>query len=139
MTNLYQVAVAFATSRAWAAHWVPNLMALVRSVQQVPGDIVECGSYRGGTAMALALAADPKQVYSFDTFSGMPEPTAADQHKQGDFGDIDFNEVLAATKPFGNLSLVKGEFATAFQQFINSRPSGYSISALLLDCDLYES
>ena len=100
---------------------------------------MECGSYRGGTAMALALAADPKQVYSFDTFSGMPEPTAADQHKQGDFGDIDFNEVLAATKPFGNLSLVKGEFAATFPQFINSRPSGYTISALFLDCDLYES
>lgn len=138
-TDLYQVAVAFATSRAWAAHWVPNLMSLVHSVSQVPGDIIECGSYRGGTAMALALADSNKQVYAFDTFSGMPQVSAADQHKQGDFGDINFDEVLAATKPFANLSLVKGDFASTFSQFLGSRPSGYTISALFLDCDLYDS
>lgn len=139
MIDAYQVALAFATSRAWVSHWVPNLMALVRSVQGIPGDIIECGSYRGGTAMAMALAGDPKQVYAFDTFGGMPPVTNADQHKTGDFGDVNFDEVLAATKPFPNLSLVKGEYKDTFPPFIGSRPSGYTISALFLDCDLYES
>lgn len=137
-TDLYQVALAFATSRAWAAHWIPNLMALVRSVESVPGDIIECGSYRGGTAMAMALATT-KQVYAFDTFAGMPAVTDKDQHKQGDFGDVNFDEIAAATKPFANLSLVKGEFATTFPQFLASKPTGYTISALFLDCDLYKS
>lgn len=138
-TDLYQVALAFATSRAWAAHWVPNLMALVRSVESIPGDIIECGSYRGGTAMAMALATT-KQVYAFDTFAGMTAVNALyDQHKPGDFGDVNFDEVAAATKPFANLSLVKGEFATTLPQFLANRPSGHTISALFLDCDLYES
>lgn len=137
--DLNSIAVAYATSRAWASHWVPNLMSLVRSIQGIPGDIIECGSYRGGTAMAMALADPSKTVYAFDTFSGMPQVSASDQHKLGDFGDVDFNEIATAAHPFGNLSLVKGEFKDTLPQFLSSRPNPYTISALFLDCDLYES
>jgi len=122
-----------AISRAWACAWLPNLMALVESVSEVPGCIVECGSYKGGTAMAMALAAPHKTVYAFDTFAGMPEVTAEDQHKAGDFGDACYYETLEAMKPFGNLVPVRGEFKDTFPTF--NQP----IAALFLDCDLYES
>ena len=50
----------------------------------IPGAIVECGVWRGGSMMAVALtllrldAAD-RDLYLFDTFQGMPAPTAEDR------------------------------------------------------------
>jgi O-methyltransferase len=50
---------------------------------EVPGAIVECGVWKGGSMMAAALtllrldAAD-RDLYLFDTFAGMPPPTAED-------------------------------------------------------------
>jgi O-methyltransferase len=54
---------------------------LVRN--RVPGDIVECGVWRGGSMMAAALTLlrlgdTERDLYLFDTFSGMAAPTAAD-------------------------------------------------------------
>jgi hypothetical protein len=50
----------------------------------VPGAVVECGVWRGGSMMAAALtlmrldAAD-RDLYLFDTFAGMPPPTEEDK------------------------------------------------------------
>jgi hypothetical protein len=54
---------------------------VVRS--EVPGALVECGVWKGGSMMAAALtllrlgAAD-RDLYLFDTFQGMPPPTSED-------------------------------------------------------------
>jgi len=50
---------------------------------RIPGDIVECGVWRGGSMMAAALAlldeGDGERVlHLFDTFSGMTQPGAED-------------------------------------------------------------
>jgi O-methyltransferase len=46
----------------------------------VAGAIVECGVYRGGSAMAAALATkEPRELWLYDTFEGMSAPTAADK------------------------------------------------------------
>lgn len=49
----------------------------------VPGDVVECGVWRGGSMMAVAhtlrrLDATDRRLHLFDTFSGMTEPGEAD-------------------------------------------------------------
>src|SRR2546421_729470 len=49
----------------------------------VPGDIVECGVWRGGSAMLCALSlqrmsAFGRSLYLYDTFAGMTEPTDTD-------------------------------------------------------------
>jgi hypothetical protein len=49
---------------------------------EVGGPIVECGVWRGGSMMAIALTllrlgAD-RDLYLFDTFAGMPRPSGAD-------------------------------------------------------------
>ena len=46
----------------------------------IEGDIVECGVWRGGSMMAAALTLlrlgdTDRDLYLFDTFAGMPEPT----------------------------------------------------------------
>ena len=66
--------------------------------QHIPGNIVECGVYRGGTATMLAnLTADKtpyKKLLLFDTFTGIPCSDANyDSHKVGDFHDTNLEDV----------------------------------------------
>ena len=49
----------------------------------VPGAFAECGVWRGGSVLAMVLAlqaagVDDRDLYLFDTFTGMTAPTAAD-------------------------------------------------------------
>ncbi len=49
----------------------------------ISGDFVECGVWRGGSAMLIAMTAKSlgvtdRKIYLYDTFSGMSEPTAID-------------------------------------------------------------
>jgi O-methyltransferase len=70
-----------------------RLYALYKSVEyivrhKIPGDFVECGVWRGGSVMMMALALQhfgdtTRKLCCFDTFEGMPAPTAADIHRDG--------------------------------------------------------
>lgn len=56
---------------------------------EVPGDIVECGVWRGGSMMAVALALlargdTVRHLYLYDTYEGMTAPTAADLSHTGE-------------------------------------------------------
>lgn len=43
------------------------------------GDLVECGCWKGGAAAVMAMATKfPRRVFVFDSFQGLPEPTAGD-------------------------------------------------------------
>jgi O-methyltransferase len=44
---------------------------------QVPGDVVECGVFKGGCSLIMAEAHD-RTVWMYDTFTGMSEPTEHD-------------------------------------------------------------
>jgi O-methyltransferase len=65
-----------------------RILALCQAVRyliqnQISGDIVECGVWRGGSIMAILrtlkqLNACDRRVWLFDTFCGMPAPTARD-------------------------------------------------------------
>lgn len=56
---------------------------------KIQGDIVECGVWRGGSMMAVALALiargdTSRHLYLYDTFEGMSEPTEADRGLSGE-------------------------------------------------------
>ena len=65
-----------------------RIAALCDSVEyavraEVPGAIVECGVWKGGSMMAAALTllrvgASDRDLYLFDTFAGMPPPAEED-------------------------------------------------------------
>ena len=65
-----------------------RLWSLINAVRYVtdlgiPGDFVECGVWRGGSVMAMALELNSlgikdRPFWLYDTFAGMTEPTAAD-------------------------------------------------------------
>lgn len=55
---------------------------------RIAGDIVECGVWRGGSMMAVALALmargdTSRELFLYDTFEGMSEPGAADRSHDG--------------------------------------------------------
>jgi O-methyltransferase len=69
---------------------VAALIAAVRYVVErgIPGDIVECGVWRGGSMMAAAhtlksLGDQDRTLHLFDTFEGMPDPTDRDRRYDG--------------------------------------------------------
>jgi O-methyltransferase len=56
--------------------------------RDVPGAFVECGVWRGGSLLAMLLTlrelgADDRDVYGFDTFEGMTEPSEHDTSVDG--------------------------------------------------------
>src|SRR5215208_1072732 len=65
-----------------------RIVAAIRTTEyialnHVPGGIVECGVWKGGSMMAIALTLlrlnkGSVPLYLFDTFEGMIEPTAID-------------------------------------------------------------
>jgi O-methyltransferase len=79
--------------RPWTMTSNEKLFALVVAVRYVidraiPGDIVECGVWRGGSMQAIArvLAAHGetgRELHLFDTFEGMPPPTEEDVRHGG--------------------------------------------------------
>jgi O-methyltransferase len=55
---------------------------------EIPGAVVECGVWRGGSMHAVARVLDAagdhsKDLYLFDTFEGMPPPTKKDRRLYG--------------------------------------------------------
>ena len=63
----------------------------------VSGDIVECGVWRGGSIMAVAktlldAGVPDRDIYLFDTFTGMTAPTAEDRDHRGRPASTQFAE-----------------------------------------------
>jgi hypothetical protein len=63
-----------------------GLIAAIRYVvaNRIPGDIVECGVWKGGSMMAAAKAllaqkSQDRDLYLFDTFAGMTAPSSKDK------------------------------------------------------------
>lgn len=90
--------------RMWA---VIQSMRLIAQ-KNVQGDIVECGVWRGGNVLLFSLMLKKlsikKDIWAYDTFEGMPDPTSADVNFQG----VDSMSMLAgapkvSSKKKGNI------------------------------------
>lgn len=63
------------------------LTKLARETSVLPGEMAELGTYMGGSAMAISLAAPNKTLHVFDNFEGGIPETDIEQggHRKGDF------------------------------------------------------
>lgn len=64
-------------------------------LQDLPGNFVECGAYKGGASAMMAAVIKrysqrPRKLFAFDTFSGMPEPTDCDRQVGNSAKDAGF-------------------------------------------------
>jgi len=137
-----------------------RLAALIKSVRHIvatniPGDFVECGVWRGGSMMAIALTLQNLNVHDrtlwlYDTFEGMTSPTAADVDNRGksaaeqmsgdiikgcisSFDDVQSNMARTGYSP-GRIRMIKGKVEDTIP---TSAPD--NIALLRLDTDWYES
>jgi O-methyltransferase len=147
--------------RPWTMTSVERIYALIQGVRYVTGNaiegaIVECGVWKGGSMAAVArtlmsLGDSTRELYLFDTFEGMSEPTSVDVDYSGkpavdvlreDEGYKCANaplnkvkEVLQGTGyPLDRIHFVPGKVEDTIP---GSAPA--SISLLRLDTDWYES
>jgi len=143
-----------------------RLYALIESVKYVvkhdiPGSIVECGVWKGGSMMAVAetlrkLGVTNRQLFLYDTFAGMTPPTEEDKaHNEqtaAELLDKDENkkqesvvwafstieEVKANISridyPIGNFHFIEGDILKT----VPGADPG-PIALLRLDTDWYES
>ncbi|WP_019501581.1 class I SAM-dependent methyltransferase [Pseudanabaena sp. PCC 6802] len=119
-----------------------------------PGNIVECGSYKGGAAALMAAVVKrysqrSRYVYACDTFEGMPDPTEVDRHNgipanNTGFGvgtlkapiEENLTKVCQILDVMGIVKPVKGLFAETLP--IHKQEIG-DIVLLHADGDWYES
>lgn len=96
-----------------------------------PGCFVEVGVYQGGTAWHLSKLAEEQQrdIFLYDTFTGIPYSGEFDSHRVGDFGDTSF-EVVKSHIPYATIT--QGIFPKS------ALPMG-PIAFVHLDCDQYQS
>jgi hypothetical protein len=120
------------------------LVDIVRASAEVDGDIVECGSYKGGTGILMALALRQlgirKQIHLFDSFQGLPEPHQSKDsgYAKGSFAS-DYDALAARIAELGlsgEITLHRGWFADTVPPFLNTNSK---VSLLHIDCDLYAS
>lgn len=150
---------------------VARLRALVEAVRYlerrgVAGAFAECGVWRGGSVLAMietlrSLGAAPRDIWLYDTFEGMTEPTDEDVSPfeppalgtwrdataRGErpwselFGTETFNEglvrdtLLATGYPADRLRFVRGPV----EQTLPARAPDGPLALLRLDTDWYES
>jgi hypothetical protein len=128
-------------------------------IHKIPGSIVECGVFKGGTAMLCAytlknLNVLQNKIYLYDTYEGMSEPNIKDKthfgesarKKWDDLRDVKVNKMFYASLdeaknnlyttgyPRDNLIFVKGKVEDTIPEIIPE-----NIALLRLDTDFYES
>ena len=115
-----------------------NLSALDHVLQNLTipeGLCIECGVYSGASINKIAQVVDPRQVYGFDSFEGLPESWRRPD-MQFNKGAFDLRGHLPLCRP--NVTLVPGWFDDTLPTFA-AEHSGEKIGLLHVDCDLYSS
>lgn len=125
---------------------VDNLR-LVHQWRHVTGDIVECGSWRGGMSGAMAVTAPGHHHVLFDSFEGLPDAKAID----GDAAltwqrDIRDHDNCTADEASAHLAMERAgatDYSIAKGWFEETVPpwaaEGRPIAILRLDGDWYDS
>jgi len=111
------------------------LYQTVLATNHLKGCSAECGVYKGGGSILIAMSNNNRRHYALDSFEGLPETGSnIDIHKTGDFSDISFAEVQLTVSEYENIFLLKGFFAETFP-IIDQK----EFSFVYIDADLYQS
>jgi len=150
-------------SRPFSLTSYEAMVSLIRAVRyivknRIPGDMAECGVWRGGSMMIVAatLLAEgdtSRHLYLYDTFEGMSDPTELDKSYEGvlaselleqtpknnsiwcyaDINDVKAN-LLSRGYPEEKIHFIKGKVEETIPCILPS-----ALSLLRLDTDWYES
>lgn len=123
---------------------------IFKQTLNVPGEIVECGVFKGASLIRLATFRDyhglDKKVVGFDTFSKYPEAKSAEDKafrskfvEESGINSIDTKELykILDKKGIKNVSLIKGDICETIPRYVDDDPD-LRISLINMDVDLYE-
>jgi O-methyltransferase len=129
---------------------VKILYELLRKTADIPGDIAECGVFRGASLAAMGLLVKQKgwskKLIGFDSFEGFDESIAHDikiggtdieVKKMGGMNTTSYEMVSDELARLGLsdwVELVKGFFKDTLGRFADR-----TFSYVHLDCDIYQS
>lgn len=127
-----------------------SLIQLLESTLSLPGDVIECGVYRGASLMQIAHAIrenhSDKRVFGLDSFEGFPEDSVSSvdvgagrwlsklQKKFRFAADTPGHLRMIADAFDLNIELVQGYFCNTLPRVQNR-----SFCFIHLDVDLYQS
>ena len=115
-----------------------NVYQFARVAMRAEGGVWECGVFRGATSILLAeLVRDErvqKDLYLFDTFTGLPEASELDKYKVGELGDTSLDAVRERLREYPFVHLHPGLMPDTFAGLEDQR-----ISFALIDVDQRQS
>jgi O-methyltransferase len=120
--------------------WV--LYTMAQQALQLDGDLVECGVWRGGSAILFShLVHQPavpewRRLYLFDTFGGMPatNPEHDNYYKGGEFADTSLEAVRDRLPHLDRVQFRKGFIPQTFEGLEGLRPAFVHV-----DVDIHDS
>lgn len=142
-----------------------RIVSLIRAVNYleenaIEGSFVECGVWKGGSIMAALMELNNlrsfnREIYLYDTFEGMSEPSDADESYKGESASLAYNaktdlwekikcystleevqrNISSIQYPASKIHYVKGKV----EDTIPGLRTPEKISLLRLDTDWYES
>ena len=142
---------------------IARMASLINAVDyvtknRIPGDIAECGVWRGGSMMIIALTLlahgdRSRSLYLYDTYEGMSEPTSEDKSHDGVSADAQLQSeaqgtgiwcyasiddvranLISTGYPADKIHFIKGKVEDTIPQALPS-----DLALLRLDTDWYES
>lgn len=121
-----------------------------KQIADLPGDIVECGVFKGSGLMFWAKLIQifnplsARKVVGFDTFAGVPKTVRAKKDRDGSRIHRDYQQVpqqiqttASELKIAHRLELVIGDASATIPRYLKNNP-GFRIALLNLDFDVYE-
>lgn len=124
---------------------------LYKSVASLPGNIVECGVFKGASFIRWCTfrnsleSETSRKVIGFDAFGKFPQPGGSDdiefvtkfeQNAGNGLSKDELNKALQY-KGLGNYELVPGDILTTVPQYVTDNPA-LKIALLHIDVDTYE-
>jgi SAM-dependent methyltransferase len=119
-----------------------NRLARICEAAGIPGAIVDCGTFNGGSATMMSTGAPTREVWGFDSFEGLPPAGEHDPERaEGWQGELHASEakVREAFERFAHperLHVVKGWFQDTFPE---AEPQIGQVAMLHADGDWYDS
>jgi O-methyltransferase len=110
---------------------------VLKTIEHVPGDFVECGVWKGATAVFLCRSAERlgRRVHLFDSWEGLPQPdsTVDGNHWRKGSLAVDFSTAIDYLKQFKCCTLYKGWIPERFPEVAKIK-----VSYLHIDVDIHK-
>jgi predicted O-methyltransferase YrrM len=122
-----------------------TILEQIKATNDIEGDIIELGTYKGGTAIHMAkyldITGDSRKMYLCDTFNGFPyddEYSKTVFAKKGYLSDTSSEKVIKLFTKNNlerNVKLIEGKFEDTLEQQLSNEIFSFAF----IDCDLFQS